>query len=204
MTAPSTPFAGTRPARAEASLPDALHRGRRRLMIAGVLFVLGGAVAILVPAVASVTTAIFIGWVLVFASVVETINAFSVEHWGRRALRLLIAALTLAAGVYLLVAPLDGTYTLTVMLVLWLVATGIARVAIGLAELPAPGAGLTALSGAIDLVLGVLIAEKLPSSASWAIGLIVGVDLLFTGSVLVALALQLKRVEGEVASELRR
>jgi uncharacterized membrane protein HdeD (DUF308 family) len=195
--------AGTGRARRE-SLPDALHEGRRRLMFAGGLFVLAGLVAIIVPAVASVAIAIFIGWVLVFASVVEAINAFSVAHRGRRLIRLVVAALSLVAGLYLLLAPLDGTYTLTVMLVIWLIATGTARIVIGLAELPAPGAALTALSGAIDIVLGVLIAEKLPSSADWAIGLLVGVDLVFAGAVLLVMANRLKTLEGAVAPELRR
>jgi uncharacterized membrane protein HdeD (DUF308 family) len=178
-----------------ASLPEVLHTGRRRLMIAGVLSMLAGAVAIIVPAVASVAIALFIGWILVCAAMIETINAFSVSHTSRRIIRLVVAALTLAAGIYLLVAPLDGMYTLTVILVLWLIATGVARIVIGVAEMPIPGAGLTAVSGALDLVLGVLIAEKLPSSADWAIALIVGVELLFAGSVLLLLAARLKELE---------
>jgi uncharacterized membrane protein HdeD (DUF308 family) len=186
------------------SLREALHRGRRRLMITGGLFMLAGAVAIVVPAVASVATAIFIGWVLVFASLVETANAFSVADRGRRLIRLVVAALALAAGVYLLVAPLDGTFTLTVMLVIWLVATGIARVVIGLAELPVPGATLTALSGVVDMVLGVLIAERLPSSADWAIGLLVGIDLVFAGAILFFLAGRLRSLEHPLDPELRR
>jgi uncharacterized membrane protein HdeD (DUF308 family) len=195
--------ADRRPA-AGAGLTESLHLGRRRLMIAGGLSVLAGAVAIIVPAVASVATAIFIGWVLLFAGVVEAINAFSVAHRGRRLIRLVLAALSLAAGLYLLVAPLEGTFTLTVMLVIWLVATGVARVVVGLAELPVPGAALTALSGVIDIVLGVLVAERLPSSADWAIGLIVGVDLLFAGTVLLLLGARLKTLERTVAPELRR
>jgi uncharacterized membrane protein HdeD (DUF308 family) len=198
---------GTLPLRGDTASPfarrddlvDALHRGRRRLMLAGGLSVLAGAVAIVVPAVASVATAIFIGWILVFASIVEAINAFAVPHAGRRLIRLLLAALTLAAGVYLLVAPLDGTFTLTVMLVIWLVATGIARVVFGIAELPVPGAGMAVLSGLLDLALGVLIAEKLPSASDWAIGLIVGVDLVFAGVLLLVLARQLEPLERTVA-----
>jgi uncharacterized membrane protein HdeD (DUF308 family) len=181
-------------------LTEALHRGRRRLLIAGGLFVVAGAVAIVVPAVASVATAIFIGWVLLFAGIIEMINAFAVRERKHMLIRFLLAAVTLAAGLYLLVAPLDGTFTLTVMLVIWLVATGTARIVFGLAELPAPGAALTALSGLVDLVLGVLIAEKLPSSADWAIGLIVGVDLIFGGAVLIWLAGRLKALERETAA----
>src|SRR3954467_11991079 len=99
-------------------LTEALRRGRRRLMVAGVLAVVLGAIAILVPAVASVGTAIFIGWILVLAAGWQAADAFSVRHRGRMVLRMLLALLTFAAGLYLLVAPLHGTFTLTVMLVI--------------------------------------------------------------------------------------
>src|SRR3954447_20486299 len=175
------------PAMSDADFTEALRRGRRRLMIAGVLATALGVVAIIVPAVASVGTAIFIGWILVLASGFQVADALAVRHRGRMVLRLLLAVLSFAAGIYLLVAPLHGVFTLTVMLVIWFVATGTARLVIGLAELGVPGAGMTALSGALKLVLGVLIAESLPSSADWAIGLIVGGDLLFSGVSLLAL-----------------
>jgi uncharacterized membrane protein HdeD (DUF308 family) len=165
-----------------------MRRGRRRLMIAGIVALVVGAVAIVVPAVASVATAIFIGWILVFASAFQVADAIAVRHRGRMVLRILLAVLTFAAGLYLLVAPLDGVFTLTVMLVIWFVATGIARLVIGLAELGVPGARMTALTGALKLLLGILIAEQLPSSADWAIGLLVGVDLIFSGSSLIGLA----------------
>jgi uncharacterized membrane protein HdeD (DUF308 family) len=175
-------------------LLDALSRGRRRLMIAGVLMLVLGAVAIVVPAVASVATAVFIGWILVIASAFEVANATAVDHRGRMALRIVLAVLTFAAGFYLLVAPLDGVFTLTVVLVIWFMATGTARLIVGIAERGVPGWGMTALSGAISIALGLLIAGKLPSSADWAIGLIVGVDLLFAGMVLTSLARRLRSI----------
>jgi uncharacterized membrane protein HdeD (DUF308 family) len=173
-------------------LLEALRRGQKRLMIAGVLMIVLGAVAIIVPAIASVATAIFIGWILVIASAFDLGNAMAVEHGGRKALRIILAAMTFAAGLYLLVAPLDGVFTLTVVLVIWFMATGTARVIVGIAERGVPGWGMTVVSGAISIVLAVLIAEKLPSSADWAIGLIVGVDLLFSGTLLTSLAYRLR------------
>jgi uncharacterized membrane protein HdeD (DUF308 family) len=161
-------------------------------MIAGVLLMALGAVAIIVPAVASVATAIFIGWILVIASAFDLANAMAIEHGGRKALRFVLALLTFVAGIYLLVAPLDGVFTLTVVLVIWFMASGTARVIVGIAERGLPGWGMTVLSGVISIVLAVLIAEKLPSSADWAIGLIVGVDLLFSGTLLTSLAYRLR------------
>jgi uncharacterized membrane protein HdeD (DUF308 family) len=175
-------------------LTEALHRGRRRLMIAGGLAVVLGAVAIVVPAVASVATAIFIGWILILAGAYHVTDAFAAEDGGRRALRLVLALLTLVAGFYLVVAPLDGTFTLTVVLVIWFMATGTARIIVGIAERGVPGAWMTVANGALSLVLGILIAEKLPSSADWAIGLIVGIDLLFAGVTLMSLGRALRRL----------
>jgi uncharacterized membrane protein HdeD (DUF308 family) len=175
-------------------LLEALRHGRRRLMIAGILLLVLGAVAIIVPAVASVTVALFIGWIFVIASAFEIVNAYAVPDRRRMLLRFAFGALTLAAGLYLLLAPLDGVFTLTVVLVIWFIAVGTARVILGLAQREVPGAWMTVLSGAISIALGLLIAAKLPSSADWAIGLIVGVDLLFSGAVLTALAYRLKGV----------
>ena len=167
------PGAASPPARLDVAPPR-----RGPLVVAGVLGLVAGLVAFAVPAVASVGTAIFIGWVLLFASVAIGIEAFSRERLGSKLMRLLLAAVTLAAGLYLLVSPLEGTFTLTVMLVIWFVALGIARIVAGLAELGTPGAGLIILSGIASLVLGVLIGRQLPSAADWAIGLLVGVDFL--------------------------
>ena len=181
-TAPSvTSFTGG----SAADPADELRRMRRWLLLAGVLSLLGGTVAIVLPNIASVATAIFIGWLLVFASALDVVDAFSnrVDRT-RLALRLVMAVLTFAAGLYLLVAPLDGTFTLTVMLVLWFVAIGVARIVIAIMA----RSWLLGLSGALALILGVLIALELPESAQWAIGLIVGIDLIFTGALLIATA----------------
>jgi uncharacterized membrane protein HdeD (DUF308 family) len=189
-TAPAyTHFAGL--PRTE-ELVEALRRGRRRLLIAGIVATIIGIVAIAVPAVASVATAIFIGWILVVASAFEFTDAFSVRDPRRTALRALLALLTLAVGLYLLLAPLDGTFTLTVMLVLWFVASGLARIAFGISERGVPGAGMTVVNGLLSLALGILVALELPASADWAIGLLVGVDLLFAGLTLIGLARALR------------
>lgn len=157
-------------------------RSRGVLIAVGALSMLLGVIAIFVPAVASVGTAVFIGIMLLCAAVPLAFNAFAGHDIGVTVLRLLLALVTGAAGLYLLVAPLEGTYTLTVMLVIWFVAIGCLRIAGGLGSLGVPGAGLTVINGAVSLVLGILIAKNLPSSADWAIGLLVGIDLFLFGA----------------------
>jgi uncharacterized membrane protein HdeD (DUF308 family) len=166
------------------------------LVVAGVLAILAGIVAFAVPLAASVATATFIGIVLVCAAFPLAFEGFAGHcTLGGRLLRLLLAVLTLAAGLYLLVAPLEGTYTLTVMLVIWFVAIGFGRIAGGLAALGTPGSGFVIANGVVSLVLGILIAKELPESSDWAIGLLVGIDLVVFGVCALWLAAAVGREE---------
>ena len=162
-------------------LGEGTHERRSASLLGGLLAILAGIVAIVVPAVASVGIALLVGWVLVGSSVFIAVDAFAKGGFGRIAFRLILAIATLAAGVYLLVAPLRGTYTLTVMLVIWFVAVGFTQIMAGIAEWRLPGAGLLVLSGVVSLVLGILIANHLPEAADWAIGLLVGIQLVMYG-----------------------
>lgn len=185
------------------ALNESLKQGRKWLMISGVLAVIAGTVAIIVPAVASVTVAIFIGWLLLFGAIALLIDAFAVRDVGRIVLRVLLALVTGAAGLGLLLAPLRGTYTLTVLLVLWFAITGVMRIAVAVAERGTQGAGWMGANGVITLLLAVLIGAELPESSDWAIGLLVGIDFLFYGFGAIAAASALKRgmpADGQTAA----
>jgi uncharacterized membrane protein HdeD (DUF308 family) len=175
------------------ALNDGLREGRRWLLISGWFAVVAGAIAILVPAVASVATAIFIGWMLLAGAVFLLVDAFAVRELGRMALRLLLAFAAGAAGLALLLAPLHGTYTLTVLLVLWFALTGTMRIFAAVAERGTPGAGWMGANGVLTLLLAILIGAHLPESSDWAIGLLVGIDFLFYGFGALAAASALKR-----------
>jgi uncharacterized membrane protein HdeD (DUF308 family) len=168
---------------------DGLRRSWRALMAVGVLATLAGCVAIVVPAVASVATAIFIGWILVVAGALLVAGAFTAHTIGSVVLRLLWAFLTIVVGLWLIVEPDSGTLTLTLVLGLYFLFMGITRTAVAVAARGRQGAGLVGLSGIAGLLVGILILAKLPSSADWAIGLLVGIDLIFAGWTLVSVAL---------------
>lgn len=163
------------------SLQDDINKASKWTLVAGILLVIAGTVAIIVPAVASVTTAIFIGWMLVVVGALMFIESFSAGGFGRIAVRALLALITIGVGIYLLVEPLRGTYTLTVMLVIWFVAIGFLRLAVGLAHWGQPGAGWLITNGVLSLILGILIGNNLPESSDWAIGLLVGIEFIFAG-----------------------
>jgi uncharacterized membrane protein HdeD (DUF308 family) len=160
---------------------ERMERNWKWFVAGGVLALILGAIAIIVPPVASVATAILIGWLLVIGSAFVLSSAFQVHGFWPVAGRVLLAALYVFAGVWLLVAPLEGTITLTVVLVAWFFVDGAFRLAGALMQRDLPGRGWIAAGGALSILLGVLIWIDFPSSAAWAIGLLVGINLLFYG-----------------------
>ena len=169
-------------------IQEELRQRWKRLRIAGILAIIIGIVAIIVPAVASVATAIFIGWILLFAGAWMLFDAWSVRGAGRILVRVLWALLTEAAGLYLLLAPLSGTVTLTFILVAYFIAIGCVRIAEAFVLRGLPNAGMVGINGALSLLIGLLILVDFPSSADWAIALLVGIDLLFAGWGLLAIS----------------
>ena len=168
---------------------EGLRRGWKALMAVGVIAILIGCVAILVPAVASVGTAIFIGWILLIAGGFLIAAAFTAHSIGSVLLRLVWALLTVLVGLWLIVEPHNGTLTLTLVLGIYFLFMGLTRIAVAFAARGQQGAGLVGLSGFAGLLIGILVLAKSPSSADWAIGLLVGIDLIFAGWALVSVAL---------------
>jgi uncharacterized membrane protein HdeD (DUF308 family) len=168
---------------------EALARTWRTLMVVGVLAIFVGCVAILIPAVASVGTAIFIGWILLIAGGFLVAAAFSAHSIGTVVLRLIWALLTVIVGIWLIVEPHNGTLTLTLVLGIYFLFMGLTRIAVAFAARGQQNAGLVGLSGVAGLIVGILILVKFPSSADWAIGLLVGIDLIFAGWTLTSVAL---------------
>jgi uncharacterized membrane protein HdeD (DUF308 family) len=168
---------------------EGLARSWKALMAVGVIAIAVGCVAILIPAVFSVGTAIFIGWILLAAGAFLVAGAFTAHSIGTVVLRLLWAFLTAAVGLYLIVEPHNGTLTLTLVLGIYFLFMGLTRVIAAFIGRGQPNAGLVGLSGVAGLVVGILILAKLPESSDWAIGLLVGIDLIFAGWTLTSVAL---------------
>jgi len=166
-----------------------LERSWKTLMTAGVLAIVLGCICILVPAAAAVGTAIFIGWILVIAGAFLVAAAFSAHSVGSLVVRLLWAALTVIVGVWLIVEPDNGTLTLTFVLGVYFLFMGLTRIAVAFVGRGQRGAGLVGLSGVCGLLIGILVLIKFPDSADWAIGLLVGIDLIFAGWTLTSIAL---------------
>lgn len=161
------------------------------LLAIGLLCDLAGVFSILVPVVASISAAVLVGWALLFAGIVELGHLLRRERgWSwDAAWQVLVSVLTIVAGAWILLAPLTGTITLTVVLVAWLWAIGVTRLLVWWRVRRLERSWTIGLNGALSLLLGILIWADFPSSAAWAIGLLVGIELLFAGSALIMAAL---------------
>src|SRR5215469_17269479 len=158
-------------------------------MTVGICAIVLGCIAILVPAVAAVGTAIFIGWLLLVVGAFMVAGAFSAHSVGTLLWRMLWAVLTVIVGLWLILEPHNGTLTLTLVLGIYFLLMGLTRIAVAFLGRGQPNAGWVGLSGVCGLLIGILVLAKFPSSADWAIGLLVGIDLIFAGWTLTSIAL---------------
>jgi uncharacterized membrane protein HdeD (DUF308 family) len=172
----------------EAFWRDQLARHWKLMLAIGVLIELTGIFSILVPIVASISVAILAGWVLLVGGIVEFGHILRSGAAWDRIWGLVLAVITAIAGLSLLLFPLSGTITITVVLVVWFFLSGGMKLAAWWRTREIAGSWMLGLNGAASVVLGVLIWASLPSSAAWAIGLLVGIELLLYGMSLISAA----------------
>lgn len=163
----------------------------------GILLVLIGMAAIAFPFLSTIAAKIAIGWVFLIAGVVDVIHAFYVKRWAGFLWNLLIGLLYILAGGWLVFFPLTGILTLTIVIAALFLAEGIMEVIMGLRMRPHEGWGWVIFSGLVAIAAGLLIALSLPESAVWALGLLAGINLLFSGWSFIYLALSGKRAREE-------
>jgi len=163
------------------------------LMAGGILAIIIGIIAIAVPAVASVSIAILVGILVIVLAVAWLMAAFqSSATPGWKVTGGILSVLLLIGGLWILFNPIDATIGLTAVIAVVFIVMGVVRVATAITHRGGEGAGLVGFGGALAIIIGVLIAASFPSSAAWAIGLLVGIQFLFDGFGLVFVAASIK------------
>jgi uncharacterized membrane protein HdeD (DUF308 family) len=163
----------------------------KAFLIEGILLVVLGLAAIIVPALAGLAVTILLGWLFLVAGVVGLAMTFWARQMPGFWWSLLSALLAAGAGIVLLARPAQGTLTLTIIVGAYFLAEGVFTIMYALEhrrELSERWGWLLA-SGAVDLILAGIIIAGLPGSALWAIGLLVGIDMAFGGVSLIGMAL---------------
>jgi uncharacterized membrane protein HdeD (DUF308 family) len=178
-----------------AGLSRSVHAHSGLFIAEGVLLVVLGLAAIAIPPLAGLAATVILGWLFLVtggAGLVFSLRARQAPGFGWA---LLSALLALLAGLVLLWNPLQGLVTLTYVLIAYFVIDGVFMIGLALShrrEMSGKWEWM-ALNGVIDLVLAGIILSGMPGTLAWALGLLVGIDLVFGGMSLIAMAMAARR-----------
>ena len=163
----------------------------KAFLFEGILLAVLGLAALILPPLASLAIAIFLGWMFLISG----IGGLVVTYWARNTpgfwWSLISAALAVLTGILLLARPVQAVLTLTIVLGAYFLAEGVATIMYALEhrrELSSRWSWLL-ISGLVDIAISFMVITGLPSSAEWAIGILVGINLLFGGASLIGMAL---------------
>ena len=173
------------------SVPNEMRRGIGRndagplglFLTQGVIMIILGLLAVIWPQISTVAVDIYIGWMFLLSGIVGLATMFLAPSVSAFLWSLLTAALSLVVGVLLLWHPVEGTVSLTLVLIAFFIAEGIFQIAAAISYRDAfrDSWGWMVMSGITDLILAWLIISGWPGTAIWALGLIAGANLITSG-----------------------
>ena len=159
------------------------------LLALGLLMIVLGMVGFFQPIAYTVATTIFFGALLLVTGGTGIVAAFKLEGWKGKTAAILLALLYLIAGVFLMLHPVLGALSLTLVVAAFLVASGAVKIWMGFSHREQNGWGWLVASGLLSIALGILIYAQFPGSGLWLLGLFLAIELMFDGWGLVILAL---------------
>jgi uncharacterized membrane protein HdeD (DUF308 family) len=173
------------------AMSDALGAHWQLFLFQGVVMIVLGILAVAVPGTATIAVDIFIGWLLLISGVVGLVAMFSAKNIPAFLWSLITAALSAAAGALLIWKPVEGTLSLTLVLTAYFIVEGVFQIVTSVAyrDVMRSSWSWMLVSGIADLVLAAIIIFGWPRTAAWALGLIVGINLLTSGWAIVMAAL---------------
>jgi len=145
------------------------------------LFAALGLMAMFAPAVAGLTLTVAVGWILVLAGFANAVSAFNADAISRVVWQAIVATIYFVTGLYFLLHPVLGLRTLTLLLASVLFAEAISEVVAYAQASRDPGAPWLLVNCVLTTVLAMMILMQWPSSAAWAIGTLLGANLMLTG-----------------------
>ncbi|WP_422931519.1 HdeD family acid-resistance protein [Singulisphaera sp. PoT] len=160
-------------------------------VLLGIAISVLGLVALGSVVIASIASAVVIGVLILLGGIAEMVGAFWCRGWSGFFIHLLSGVLSIVVGILFLRAPMGALLALTLLVACFLMVGGIFKI-VGALSYRFGTWGWSLVGGVIDLILGVMIWQELPTSALWVIGLFLGINLLFRGASWVALGLTLR------------
>jgi uncharacterized membrane protein HdeD (DUF308 family) len=162
-------------------LQNSLKRSSGIHITASVLMIVLGILAIALPLAAGIAISICVSWLIILTGIAHLVYAFAARGVGGFIWRLLLGLFYAAGGLYLVFHPGISLLSLTLVLAVILFAEGVLQVLAYFKLRPLPGSGWVLFDGIITLLLGLMIGLSWPSGAAWAVGTIVGINLVLSG-----------------------
>ena len=187
------------------AIATSLHEHWVLLLVEGIILTILGMAAVVIPPIATLAVEILYGWLFLISGIVGLITTFRMRKAPGFWWSLVSAILGIAVGIMLLLWPLNGVLSLTLILIVFFVIEGVASIMFALEhkrELSGRWGWMLA-SGIVDLILATIILAGLPGAAAWAIGLLVGINMVFGGSALIAMALHAREIDPRSAAPAR-
>jgi len=167
----------------------AAAQNRWLLLILGAVTVLAGIAALAMPFFASIAAALLLGWVLITSGVVGLFAAFRRNEGWHIAAAFALALLAIVTGALVLVQPIAGILAITTLIIAYFAAAGVLRLYYG-AKSFGDGGGWMVASGALSLLLAILLWFGLPFNAAWVPGVLLGLDLILWGALQIAFGMR--------------
>jgi uncharacterized membrane protein HdeD (DUF308 family) len=171
-------------------------------VVEGVLLIVLGMIAIAIPPLATLAVTILLGWVFLISGVVGLITSIMARHAPGFWWSILSAIVGILAGLVLLAWPVSGSVSLTLVLIAFFLIEGVATIMYAIEHRRALSGrwGWLVASGILDLILAGIVFAGLPGTALWAPGLLVGINMVFGGSALIAMALHARELGPQAAT----
>src|SRR5690606_633310 len=134
------------------------------------------------------------GWAFAFLGALQVIQSFQIKGWGGFIWALLFGLLTLAVGLSLIFDPLAGMISLTILVAVLFLVTGIVKIMLSFSLRPLTGWGWVLLSGVVSLVLGIMILADILSAATQVLGILLGIELISNGVLFLFTAIGLRNL----------
>ena len=171
---------------------DALRGKSGWIAALGVVFVIGGAIALSSIAMTTVVSVFLVGVIMVVCGVAEVFNALQLRSWGKMAFWLLVGLLYIVAGILTFENPLLAAKALTLFLGASLIVAGIAKIIVASDTKGRPSWYFIVLGGVVTLLVGAVILAKWPFGSLYILGIFLAVDLIVTGGGWIAFSLGMK------------
>lgn len=163
----------------------------------GAIAVIGGIFALLNPLVATLAAEQLAGWLFLVVGILQVIAGFREEGWGAKLWVLLLGVLAIVLGVALLGNPLAGILALTTVAAVLFLAGGLTKIVLAFSLEDRSYFWPILLSGAVSVILAIMIFANFPQSAAVLLGVLLGIDLISNGVAVIAMALALRKMKPE-------